>query len=74
MQGAANTRAEERKLAKIMDALKLPGVSYKEDRKGQHAIQIDIPLNGTYRHHVLIYDKDNKRTKVIVYELGHYAC
>src|SRR5690349_3508145 len=32
-----------------------------EDRTGQHAVKIEIPLKGTFWEHVLIYGKDNKR-------------
>ena len=28
-----------------------------EDGSGQHAVEIVIPLNGTYWTHVLVYDK-----------------
>jgi hypothetical protein len=45
-----------------------------KDGSGQHAIKIEIPLNGVWREHVLIYDKDNKRIKVIKYAGGRYAC
>jgi hypothetical protein len=40
---------------------------------GQHAVKIEIPLNGAYSEHVLFYDKENKRIKVIVYSGGRYA-
>jgi hypothetical protein len=45
---------------------------YLKDGKGQHAIVIEIALNGTWWKHVLIYDKDNKRVKVIKYRNGGY--
>ena len=44
-----------------------------EDGNGQHAIRIEIPLNGTWWEHVLIYNKNNTRIKVIKYANGHYA-
>jgi hypothetical protein len=44
-----------------------------EDGTGKYAVQIEIPLNGTWWEHVLIYDKDNKRIKTIKYSNGHYA-
>ena len=44
-----------------------------EDEMGQHAVKIDIGVNGTSWEHVLIYDKDNKRIKTIKYAIGHYA-
>ena len=43
-----------------------------EDATGQHAVQIEIPLNGTWREHLLIYDKDNIRIKTITYSNGGY--
>ena len=45
-----------------------------KDATGQHAINIEIALDGTWWNHVLIYDKDNKRIKVIKYVGGHYRC
>ena len=45
---------------------------FYEDGTGQHAVRIDIPINGTYWEHVLIYNKDNKRIKLIKYSAGHY--
>ena len=45
---------------------------FYEDGMGQHAVQIEIPLNGTWWEHVLIYDKDNKRIKTIKYSSGSY--
>jgi hypothetical protein len=47
-------------------------VRFFEDRTGQHAVKISIPLDGIWWEHVLIYDKDNKRTKVIRYAGSHY--
>lgn len=41
-----------------------------EDRSGRHAIEIEIPLNGTQEKHILIYDKDNKRIRTIKYSPG----
>jgi len=45
---------------------------YYEDGAGQHAVEIQIPLNGTWRFHILIYDKDDKRIKVVKYSPGKY--
>jgi hypothetical protein len=45
---------------------------YFEDGAGQHAIVIEIALDGTDWAHVLIYDKNNKRIKTIKYIAGHY--
>ena len=55
---------QERQDAGVSDWLK--------DGTGQHAIVIAIPLNGRWWRHVLIYDKANERTKVIVYKTGAY--
>jgi hypothetical protein len=55
---------EERKYARVS--------GYNEDGTGQHAAIIEIDLNGTAWNHVLIYDKDNKRIKVVKYVAFHY--
>ena len=47
-------------------------IHFFEDRTGEHAVNIEIGLNGTWWEHVLIYDKENKRIKVIKYANGHY--
>jgi hypothetical protein len=60
-----NLSAEERKY--------LGTIFYFEDGTGQHAVKIEIGLNGTWWEHVLIYDKDNKRIKTIKYSSGGYA-
>jgi hypothetical protein len=49
-----------------------PGSPFEDDT-GQHAVDIRIGINGSNWHHVLIYDKDNKRIKTIKYISGHYA-
>jgi hypothetical protein len=50
---------------------------YFENGNGQHAVAIEIGIDGiwegTYWRHVLIYDKENKRIKVIKYKDGHYS-
>ena len=44
-----------------------------EDGTGQHAVKIEVDVNGTDRwFHILIYDKDNKRIRVIKYYNGRY--
>ena len=48
------------------------GIRFFNDGTGQHAIKIEIPLNGVWREHVLIYDKENKRTSVVKYDNGGY--
>ena len=48
-------------------------IVFFEDTSGQHAVEITIGLNGTNWEHVLIYDKDNKRIKIIKYISGHDA-
>jgi len=47
-------------------------MQFFEDAVGQHAVLIAIADNGTDWAHVLIYDKSNKRIKVIKYVSGHY--
>jgi hypothetical protein len=47
-------------------------ISFFEDGTGQHAVVIEVALNGTVWNHVLFYDKDNKRTKVMKYVGYHY--
>jgi hypothetical protein len=44
-----------------------------EDGSGRHAVRIPIALNGTDWAHVLIYDKDNKRVRVVKFVSGHYS-
>jgi hypothetical protein len=44
-----------------------------EDYTGQQAVDIRIGINGSNWHHVLIYDKNNKRIKTIKYISGNYA-
>lgn len=51
----------------------IEGVSFSEDGTGQHAVTIQEGRSDTYWNHVLVYDKDNKRIKVIVYVDGHYS-
>src|SRR5213592_1037892 len=53
---------EERKNVALIHTL--------EDGTGQHAINIEIGINGTWWEHVLIYDKENNRTKVVKYKGG----
>jgi hypothetical protein len=47
-------------------------ILYFEDGTGQHAVDIEIGINGTSWKHVLIYDKDNKRVKAVKYSSGSY--
>ena len=46
--------------------------SFLEDGAGQHAVVLEVALKGRWWHHVLIYDKDNKRVKTIKYSPGRY--
>jgi len=46
--------------------------SWLKDGTGQHAVTIEVDLNGTFWNHVLIYDKDDKRIKVTKFISGHY--
>jgi hypothetical protein len=45
---------------------------YLTDDKGLHAINIKLGVNGTWYEHILIYDQDNKRIKVIKFRNGGY--
>jgi hypothetical protein len=45
---------------------------YYKDGTGQHALVVVVGLNGTWWYHVLIYDKNGKRVKVIKYSPGGY--
>ena len=47
-------------------------VIFFEDGTGQHAIDIGIGVNGRWWRHILIYDKENNRIKVIKYKTGGY--
>jgi hypothetical protein len=46
---------------------------FLENKAGQHAVKIVIPLNGTWREHVLIYGANDKRIRVIKRNDGRYA-
>ena len=46
---------------------------FYENKAGQHAVRIEIALDRVTREHVLIYDKDDKRVKVIKYANGRYT-
>ena len=48
------------------------GIDMYEDGTGQHAVRIKRGVNGTWWEHVLVYDKENKRVKVIKYKNGGY--
>jgi len=48
-------------------------IRFFEDGKGRHAVRISIPLEGVWREHALIYDKDDRRIKVIDYTSGRYG-
>ena len=47
-------------------------VDFFKDETGQHAINIKIGRNGTWWDHILIYNKQNKRIKTIIYKNGGY--
>jgi hypothetical protein len=51
----------------------IQNVSVFGDAGGQHAIQILIPVDGTFLCYVLIYDKNNTRAKMIKYSAGQYS-
>jgi len=48
------------------------GISFYEDGAGRHAVKIETPYYGVWREHALIYDKDDRRIKVITYSGGKY--
>jgi hypothetical protein len=44
-----------------------------ENGTGQHAVRLESDINGNEAwYHILVYDKDNKRIKVIKYYKGRY--
>ena len=47
-------------------------IDYLEDGTGQHAVRIEIGHKGVDWGHVLIYDRNDKRIKVIKYVIGYY--
>jgi hypothetical protein len=47
-------------------------ITYWEDGTGQHAVVLATPHNGEHWHHAIIYNRDNKRLKVIKYSTGSY--
>jgi hypothetical protein len=47
-------------------------IFFYEDAMGQHAIRIEIGLNGIWWEHVLIYDKADRRIRTIKYANGGY--
>ena len=67
-----NKLPQSKKFPEHSESYWIDEVSFYEDETGQHAVVIQIPLSGTWWKHVLIYDKDNKRTKTIKWESGHY--
>ena len=46
--------------------------TFFKDGTGQHAVKIEIGLNGVWWEHVLIYDKNGKRVRTIKYASGGY--
>jgi hypothetical protein len=52
-------------------------IGYFQDGKGQHAIELEVSVNGiwdgTQWDHVLIYDLNGKRVKVVKYLRGYYS-
>lgn len=47
-------------------------IEYLEDGTGQHAVRIEIAKDGVDWAHVLIYDKNDMRIKVLKYVSGYY--
>jgi len=48
------------------------GFTYFQDDTGKHAVRFETGIRWTSWAHVLIYDKNNKRIKVIKYVKGHF--
>jgi hypothetical protein len=48
-------------------------IQFFKDGTGNHAVKIEIALDGTDWAHILFYDKDNKRIKVIKFAIGRYG-
>jgi hypothetical protein len=52
-------------------------INYFEDGTGRHAVSIGVSIDGLWQGtewwHVLIYDKENERIRVIKYKKGHYS-
>lgn len=57
---------EEREYVKDYD------VRFFEDGTGRHAVKISIPLNEVWWQHVIIYDQNNQRIKIIKRKGGSY--
>src|SRR4051812_12216571 len=53
-----------------VERTRLGPMLYYQDEAGQHAIMLMIGIDGQVWRHVLIYDKDNRRIKVIKYVSG----
>ncbi len=49
-------------------------ITLYEDGTGQHAVKIEIPVDGTYQNYVIIYDRNNTRIKAMKFASGHYMC
>ena len=47
-------------------------LDYFENESGQHAVDIKVGVDDMWWEHVIIYNKENRRIKVIKYPNGHY--
>jgi hypothetical protein len=47
---------------------------FYQDKTGQFAVRLELAVNGVWWVHILIYDQNFKRIKVIRYRNGRYAC
>jgi hypothetical protein len=55
------------------ETLYLGPVFYFEDSAGEHAVRIESDIDGKdCWYHILFYDKDNRRVKVVKYFYGRY--
>jgi hypothetical protein len=48
-------------------------IVFLENQSGQHAVKIEIPINGARYEHLLIYDQNNVRTNTVVFVSGRYS-
>jgi hypothetical protein len=50
----------------------IDNVSLFRNDRDQHAVMIEIPLDGDWTNYVLFYDSQGVRTKVVKWISGHY--
>jgi hypothetical protein len=47
-------------------------IRFYEGGSDQRAVEISLPIEGTWWKHVLFYDKNNRRVKVVKYAASRY--